>query len=61
MTFAPGLAGCGLHQQFFEHLPDKAHLLRTLGQIRRCLKPGGCLIAMGPNIKYLPGRYWDFF
>jgi hypothetical protein len=27
----------------------------------RCLKPGGRLIAMGPNVKYLPGSYWDFF
>jgi SAM-dependent methyltransferase len=46
---------------FFEHLPDKTCLKRTLKQIHRCLKPGGRLIAMGPNIKYLPGRYWDFF
>ena len=46
---------------FFEHLPDKECLKRTLRQAFRCLKPGGHLIAMGPNIKYLPGRYWDFF
>ncbi|HEY5043521.1 MAG TPA: class I SAM-dependent methyltransferase [Verrucomicrobiae bacterium] len=46
---------------FFEHLPDKECLKRTLRQIFRCLKPGGRLIAMGPNIKYLPGLYWDFF
>ena len=46
---------------FFEHLPDKATLTRTLQQARRCLKPGGKLIAMGPNIKYLPGVYWDFW
>ncbi|HEY5911475.1 MAG TPA: class I SAM-dependent methyltransferase [Verrucomicrobiae bacterium] len=46
---------------FFEHLPDKASLGRTLDQIRRCLKPGGCLIALGPNIMHLPGRYWDFW
>lgn len=46
---------------FFEHLPDKACLTRTLQQARRCLKPGGRLIALGPNIKYLPGRYWDFY
>ena len=45
---------------FFEHLPDKAHLKLTLQQAWRCLKPGGRLIAMGPNIKYLPGAYWDF-
>jgi SAM-dependent methyltransferase len=46
---------------FFEHLPDKAALGRTLDQARRCLKPGGRLIALGPNIKYLPGAYWDFW
>jgi SAM-dependent methyltransferase len=46
---------------FFEHLPDKAALGRTLDEIRRCLRPGGRLIAMGPNIKYLPGAYWDFW
>lgn len=46
---------------FFEHLPDKASLGRTLDEIGRCLVPGGQLIAMGPNIKYLPGEYWDFW
>ena len=25
------------------------------------LKPGGRLIALGPNIKAVPGAYWDFF
>ncbi len=46
---------------FFEHLPDKACLTRTLAQALRCLRPGGRLIAVGPNIKVLPGLYWDFF
>lgn len=46
---------------FFEHLPDKSALGRTLDEIRRCLRSGGRLVAMGPNIKYLPGRYWDFW
>lgn len=46
---------------FFEHLPDKATLQRTLSEIRRCLAPGGRLIALGPNIRYLPGEYWDFW
>lgn len=45
---------------FFEHLPDKRALARTLGEANRCLKPGGRIIAMGPNIKYVPGSYWDF-
>jgi SAM-dependent methyltransferase len=46
---------------FFEHLPDKTTLGRTLDQVFRCVKPGGRLIAMGPNIKYTGGRYWDFW
>lgn len=46
---------------FFEHLPDKQSLRNTLREAHRCLKPNGKLIAMGPNIKYLPGAYWDFW
>ena len=46
---------------FFEHLPDKACLGRTLDEAHRCLKSGGRLIALGPNIRYLPGVYWDFW
>jgi SAM-dependent methyltransferase len=46
---------------FLEHLQDKAAVVRTLGEIRRSLKPGGRLIAMGPNAKYLGGLYWDFW
>lgn len=46
---------------FFEHLPDKGALKRTFVQIHRCLKPGGKLIALGPNIRYLHGAYWDFW
>ncbi|MGA7157966.1 MAG: class I SAM-dependent methyltransferase [Acidobacteriaceae bacterium] len=46
---------------FFEHLPSKQGLEATLAEVLRCLKPGGFLIAVGPNIKYVGGRYWDFF
>jgi len=46
---------------FLEHLPDKTALQATLAQVGRCLKPTGRLIALGPNIKYLPGLYWDFW
>ncbi len=45
---------------FFEHLPDKNCLDRCLKEALRCLKPGGRLIAMGPNIRIVNGRYWDF-
>jgi SAM-dependent methyltransferase len=46
---------------FLEHLPNKAAVSTVLSNAYRCLKPGGRFIAMGPNIKYLPGAYWDFF
>jgi SAM-dependent methyltransferase len=45
---------------FFEHLPDKATFLATLGQIRQVLRPGGRLLALQPNIRFVGGAYWDF-
>ena len=44
-----------------EHLPDKAAVLQTLVECRRVLRPGGTLLILQPNIRYLPGRYWDYF
>jgi SAM-dependent methyltransferase len=46
---------------FFEHLLSKQALSRTLEEVFRCLRPGGRLIAMGPNASVLPGKYWDFW
>ena len=46
---------------FLEHLPSKVHVDATLDQARRSLKPGGRLILMGPNIRFLAERYWDFW
>jgi SAM-dependent methyltransferase len=46
---------------FFEHIPTKQDLRATLLQARRCLRCGGRIIALGPNIRYLPGKYWDFY
>jgi SAM-dependent methyltransferase len=46
---------------FFEHLLSKSDLARTISEAVRCLKPGGRLIAMGPNIKCVGGAYWDFY
>ena len=46
---------------FFEHLPNKQTLQRTLCEALRCLKPDGRIICLGPNIKFLPGAYWDFW
>ena len=46
---------------FFEHLPHKKALDKTVEHAKLALKPGGCLIALGPNISVLKGRYWDFW
>jgi SAM-dependent methyltransferase len=46
---------------FFEHLPNKDLLNRTMEEIGKALKPGGRVVAMGPNISILKGRYWDFW
>jgi SAM-dependent methyltransferase len=46
---------------FFEHLPTKEGLRRTLDEAFRCLKPNGRMICLGPNVKYLSGGYWDFW
>ena len=46
---------------FLEHLPDKHHVEATIAEAFRCLKPGGVIICLGPNVKFIPGAYWDFW
>jgi SAM-dependent methyltransferase len=46
---------------FLEHLPSKDLVDKTLCEAFRCLKPGGKIICIGPNIKFLPGSYWDYW
>ena len=59
--FAEGALDVVFTSNFFEHLPTKAALKATLEEAHRCLAPGGALIAIGPNIKYLAHSYWDFW
>jgi len=46
---------------FLEHLPGKAQVLETLRESHRILRAGGRIIILQPNIRFLPGEYWDFF
>lgn len=46
---------------FLEHLADKSELEALLAQVRAVLRPGGRFMIMGPNLRYLPGQYWDFY
>ena len=57
----PGTLDAIFTSNFFEHLPDKAALERTVQTAFRCLKPGARLIALGPNIRYTGTAYWDFY
>ena len=46
---------------FLEHLPDKLSVEKTIAEVKRCLKPGGQFVALGPNVRLVPGAYWDFW
>jgi len=45
---------------FFEHLHDKQTFLATLAENRKVLGPGGRLLVLQPNIRFVGGAYWDF-
>ena len=46
---------------FLEHLHDKQAIEATLKEAFRCLNPGGSIILLGPNIRFIPGSYWDYW
>lgn len=46
---------------FLEHLRTKDECDAVLSEVHRVLKPGGRFIIMGPNIRYLSDKYWDFY
>jgi ubiquinone/menaquinone biosynthesis C-methylase UbiE len=46
---------------FFEHLPSKEIMDQVLSEAQRVLKPGGIYLAMQPNLRCEPGRYWDYY
>jgi SAM-dependent methyltransferase len=51
---------CVFSSNFFEHLQSKAELLATLTEAHRVLAPEGTVVVLMPNIRYLPGAYWDY-
>jgi SAM-dependent methyltransferase len=46
---------------FLEHLPSKQMVMDTLAEAKRLLRPGGRIMILQPNVRLLPGAYWDFF
>ena len=45
---------------FLEHLPSKRVLLEVFEECHRALKPGGRVLILQPNIRYVGSAYWDF-
>lgn len=45
---------------FFEHLPTKHDLMRTLDECHRITRREGRIVVLMPNVRYLAGRYWDY-
>jgi SAM-dependent methyltransferase len=56
-----GQADVVFTSNFLEHLEDKKTLDIFLDQVMTALKPGGKYLILGPNLRYLPGQYWDFY
>ena len=46
---------------FLEHLPSKDLVLDTFRECRRILRPGGRVLVLQPNIRFVGGEYWDYF
>lgn len=46
---------------FFEHFPTKEALGKAVAEAYRCLRPGGRLVCLGPNLRYVGVAYWDFY
>ena len=46
---------------FLEHLQSKEEVLRVLVEVHRVCKPGGRILILQPNIRYVHDKYWDFF
>jgi SAM-dependent methyltransferase len=59
-ALADGTVDTVFSSNFFEHLPTKEVLMATLRESYRVLTPGGRIVVMMPNIRYLGGRYWDY-
>ena len=50
-----------LVSNFLEHLADKKELDNFLHLAFEALNPGGRMLIVGPNLRYLPGKYWDYY
>lgn len=45
---------------YLEHLPSGEAVIEQLRVARTLLKPGGRVVVLQPNVRFVGGRYWDF-
>ena len=45
---------------FFEHIP-REEILKTLQECHRCLRAGGKVLILQPNIRFIQKDYWMFY
>ena len=46
---------------FLEHMETKDEVLSVLNEAYRVCRPGGTILVLQPNIRYIYKNYWDFF
>ncbi|MGO9596808.1 MAG: SAM-dependent methyltransferase [Isosphaeraceae bacterium] len=46
---------------FLEHCRTREQVLAVLSGVYEALKPGGCVLILGPNFRCCPREYYDFF
>jgi len=46
---------------FLEHCRTREQILEVLSGVYEALKPGGCVLILGPNFRCCPREYYDFF
>lgn len=62
-AFADGLEGAAdvvFVSNLLEHLEKKRQVVDVLRECRRALAPGGRLLLLQPNLRYVGAAYWDF-
>jgi SAM-dependent methyltransferase len=45
---------------YLEHLPSSIDVMHQVRVVSQALKPGGRMIVLQPNIRYVGAAYWDF-
>jgi SAM-dependent methyltransferase len=45
---------------YLEHLPSGDAVLNQMRQVREVIRPGGRMIVLQPNIRFVGNAYWDF-